>query len=93
MGLDMNFYKKDFVELDSYFGTRNKELFNFIIEKCGLVYGNDEYEKYVKLNKTQLNKIIKYMNKNNNHGIYTNTIAEIGFAKENNQDVYICADW
>ena len=91
MGLDMNFYKKDFVEVDSSFHTRDKELFNFITTFVN--YGDNEYSEYIRLNKRQINKIIKYLCKNNTYGRYNSTIAELNTCKENNQDVYICADW
>lgn len=93
MGLDMNFYKKDYVEIDYNFRTRDRELFDYITTKCGVKYGDDEYSKYIVLNKRQINKIIKYMSKHNENGIYSNAIAEMNTLKEKNEKVYMCADW
>lgn len=91
MGLDMNFYKKDFVEIDQNFYTRDRELFEYI--KTFVQYGDNEYSEYVRLNKRQVNKIIKYMSKHNEYGMYNNTIAQLSTCKENNIAVYFIADW
>lgn len=93
MGLDLYFYKKGFVELNVHGNSRDRELFEYMIEKCGVVYGNEEYGKEIALTKTQVNKILKYLNKNNDNGQYNRLIADIGYAKENNETVYISADW
>ena len=91
MGLDMNFYKKDFVEVDHNFHTRDRELFEYITNF--VCYGDNEYSQYVRLNKRQINKVIKYMSKNNKYGNYNNTIAQLNTCKENNIAIYINADW
>lgn len=93
MGLDINFYKKGFVEVDYKFRTRDRDLFEYITEKCGVKYGDEEYGKEIALNKRQVNKILRYLNKNNDNGQYCQLIADIGYAKENDQTVYISADW
>lgn len=93
MGLDLYFYKKGFVELDIYGGSKNRELFEYITEKCGVIYGDEEYAKEIALNKRQVNKILRYLNKNNDNGEYSQLITDIGYAKENNQTVYISANW
>ena len=93
MGLDINFYKKDLVEIDYSFKTRDRELFNFITAKAGVKYGDDEYSTPVRLTKRQANKIIKYMAKNNEYGRYSNLIAGMTALKEQNKDIYMEADW
>lgn len=93
MGLDLYFYKKGFVQLDEYGRSRNRELFEYITKECGVKYGDEEYGKEIALNKRQVNKILRYLNKNNNNGQYCQLIADIGYAKENDQTVYISADW
>ena len=93
MGLDINFYKKDIVEVDEYFGTRDRELFDYITGKCGVVYGDAQYGKYVKLTKGQVTKIINYMGKHNQHGRYNKLIAELTTLKEEHKEIYMSADW
>lgn len=91
MGVDINFYKKDFVELQYNFRTRDRELLEYIT--TFKKYGDEEYAEYVSLNKREINKIIKYMCKNNEYGKYNTMIAELNTSKENGQTVYMCADW
>ena len=91
MGVDINFYKKDYVELTDYFHTRDKDLLYFI--RTFKQYGDEEYGKYIRLTKKDINKIIKYMSKKDNYGAYNQMIAELMKAKENNEIVYVCADW
>lgn len=91
MGVDINFYKKDYVELDSYFRTRDRELLEYI--RTFMEYGENEYGECIRLNKRQVNKIIKYMSKNNEYGRYDNLISKLNTCKENNQAVFVCADW
>lgn len=93
MGLDMYFYKKGYIELDEYRSLKDRELFDYIRIECGVKYDNEEYGKEVPLNKRQVNKILKYMNKHNEYGRYNTLIAEMGYLKENNQTVYMSADW
>ena len=91
MGVDINFYKKDFVELQYNFITRDRELLEYI--RTFKKYGDEEYGKHITLNKREINKIIKYMSKNNTYGKYSTMIAELNTSKENGQTVYMCADW
>lgn len=93
MGLDINFYKKDIVEIDEYFNTRNRDLFEYITTKCGVVYGNEQYGKNVRLTKRQINKIINYMAKHNEYGNYNKIIASLTTLKEEGKEVYMSADW
>lgn len=93
MGLDINFYKKDIVEIDEYFSTRDRELFDYITTKCGVVYGNEQYGKQVKLTKKQVEKIINYMGKHNQYGGYSHMIAELTTLKEEKKEIYMSADW
>lgn len=44
MGVDINFYKKDYVELTDYFHTRDRYLLYFI--RTFKQYGGEEYGKY-----------------------------------------------
>lgn len=91
MGVDINFYKKDYVEVDYNFHTRDRELLEFI--RNFMTYGDEEYGKYVRLNKRQVNKLIRYMSKNNEYSRYSNMIAELNTLKENNKAIYVNADW
>ena len=63
------------------------------LNKTFVQYGDNEYSEYVRLNKRQVNKIIKYMSKHNEYGMYNNTIAQLSTCKENNIAVYFIADW
>lgn len=58
-----------------------------------MTYGDEEYGKYVRLNKRQVNKLIRYMSKNNEYSRYSNMIAELNTLKENNKAIYVNADW
>ena len=90
MGLDLNFYKKDYKEL-SFKDFRDWDLFDDIRKK--VTYGDEEYGKYIKLNKRQINYVVKCLSKHNKCGEYTNVIGEIMSCKENNEPVYLEADW
>lgn len=94
MGLDMNFYKKGFVELDYSFVTRDRDLFDFITEECGIKYGDEEYGKYVEIPPDKLDKVISYIAKRNREfGNCSYLLAELVTCKEQGETVYINADW
>ena len=93
MGLDIYFYKKDMVEIDEYFGTRDRELFEHITTECGVKYGGEEYGRYIRLNKRQINKIVRYMGKHNKYGKYSKLISELTTLKEEGKEIYMSADW
>lgn len=93
MGLDIWFSKKGFIDLNEYGSTRDRDLFDYITTECGVKYGNEEYGQNIPLTKRQVSKILKYLNKHNEYGRYNTLIAEMGYLKENNQTVYMSADW
>ena len=93
MGLDIYFYKKDYVEIDEYGSSRKRELFDYMTTECGVKYSDEDYGKEIPLTKRQVNKLLRYMNKYNEYGQYNRLISEIGYLKENNQTVYMSADW
>lgn len=90
MGLDLNFYKKDYKEL-SFNNIGDRPLFEDIRKK--VTYGDEEYGEYIRLNKRQINYVVKCLGKHNEYGEYNSLIGEIMSCKEKNEAVYISADW
>lgn len=90
MGLDLNFYKKDYKEL-SFKNIGDRPLFEDIRKK--VTYGNEEYGEYIRLNKRQINHVVKCLGKHNEYGEYNSLIGEIMSCKEKNEAVYFEADW
>lgn len=93
MGLDIYFEKKDFVDLDLDYGGKDRDLFDYINIKVLTGYREAKYLGRVKLKKSEIRKILKYMYKHNENNVYNKLIFELNKALEDNTDIYFSASW